>query len=427
MKKLNKFFAVLVALAMMATLCVCMAFAADPAYDATKEAVVGSEENPAHGYLTKTLQMPEGTTTPDADFTFDFQEKTGDGLQTGADETKLEDTLEFDGETGQTGTDGIKKVVKNYDFANVAAFTKAGRYQFDVVETENTNAAIDADTAQTLKYSKEKYLVTIDVANKADGSGLYIRNIAVQKYNTDGTLGAKVNPTVPTGGEGSDFNYTNTYVKNLPTNPDGGDPTDPDNPSKDNTGLFVEKEVKGLNDADPSDADKAAQFTFTVKVTAPSLSDKTSYKAKVVDTNATDKTAAVDVTTTAAKDSTTKELTFTSGTEATVVLKHGYRLVFEDLDVGAKYEVAETADAGYSTKYVKTENGTAAQAAEGLAIAETKITEGKDSAEYVNTNKNSDTPTGILINNLPYIALALVAIGGLVAYVVVRRRQSDEA
>ena len=51
-----------------------------------------------------------------------------------------------------------------------------------------------------------------------------------------------------------------------------------------------------------------------------------------------------------------------------------------------------------------------------------------DEIAYTNDyNADLDTPTGILINNLPYIALALVAIGGLVAYVVVRRRQDDEA
>ena len=43
-------------------------------------------------------------------------------------------------------------------------------------------------------------------------------------------------------------------------------------------------------------------------------------------------------------------------------------------------------------------------------------------------NKYQSTPTeGVLMANLPYIVLALVAIGGMVAYVVVRRRNADEA
>ena len=47
MKKLNKFFAVLVALAMMATLCVCMAFAADPV---TPDAGANAKECGAPGF-----------------------------------------------------------------------------------------------------------------------------------------------------------------------------------------------------------------------------------------------------------------------------------------------------------------------------------------------------------------------------------------
>ena len=40
-----------------------------------------------------------------------------------------------------------------------------------------------------------------------------------------------------------------------------------------------------------------------------------------------------------------------------------------------------------------------------------------------NLNDADISPEGILISNLPYIALALVAIGGLVAYVIVRRQR----
>ena len=47
-------------------------------------------------------------------------------------------------------------------------------------------------------------------------------------------------------------------------------------------------------------------------------------------------------------------------------------------------------------------------------------------AKVTNVHKTTDT-TGILMSNLPYIVLALVAIGGMVAYVVVRRRNADEA
>ena len=62
MKKLNKFFAVLVALAMMATLCVCMAFAEGEAPTAT----------PDNAKLVKYLEVPEGTAVPTVVNVFTF-------------------------------------------------------------------------------------------------------------------------------------------------------------------------------------------------------------------------------------------------------------------------------------------------------------------------------------------------------------------
>ena len=126
--------------------------------------------------------------------------------------------------------------------------------------------------------------------------------------------------------------------------------------------------------------------------------------------------AATETTPATVKGACTKEIT----------LKHNQRLVFTDLDVGATYTVAETEDAGYTAAYVKTAEGTAAASVTGLSTNGT-ITEKDDSVAYTNTSKKDSKPTGILISNLPYIALALVAIGGLVAYVVVRRKADDEA
>lgn len=74
MKKLNKFFAILVSLAMMATLCVCMAFAA-PSYG-NGALTGGTITDPATGVITKVLKAGKGTTLPDSvTFTFDYVQK----------------------------------------------------------------------------------------------------------------------------------------------------------------------------------------------------------------------------------------------------------------------------------------------------------------------------------------------------------------
>ena len=66
MKKLNKFFAVLVALAMMATLCVSMAFAADKADGE------GEKAAPASANLVKYLELGEKVANPNVGFQFTF-------------------------------------------------------------------------------------------------------------------------------------------------------------------------------------------------------------------------------------------------------------------------------------------------------------------------------------------------------------------
>ena len=146
----------------------------------------------------------------------------------------------------------------------------------------------------------------------------------------------------------------------------------------------------------------------------------------------------------------------------TVNLKDGEIAYFENLPDGASVSVVEdlTTDPGSAitnaafyqqTSASVTAGGTAAS---GTVVdkdgntytatkskdvfALTKITAAAvvyndanaDKANNVNINNESKYDpgaTGILLSNLPYIVLALVAIGGMVAYVVIRRRQSDEA
>ena len=76
MKKLNKFFAVLVALAMMAMLCVSTAFA---------EQSAAKEELLENARIKKTFIIPEGVKDPTikATFTFTGQDAQSTGLQDG--------------------------------------------------------------------------------------------------------------------------------------------------------------------------------------------------------------------------------------------------------------------------------------------------------------------------------------------------------
>ena len=66
MKKLNKLFAILVAMAMVLSLTVISAFAANPAGDHEKAA-------PAQANLVKYLELAEGVTNPNVGFKFNFE------------------------------------------------------------------------------------------------------------------------------------------------------------------------------------------------------------------------------------------------------------------------------------------------------------------------------------------------------------------
>lgn len=200
-------------------------------------------------------------------------------------------------------------------------------------------------------------------------------------------------------------------MKSIPVTPVN---PDPDNPTKDDdndNGLGVKKIVTGEL------GDKTKGFEFKVKVTAPALSTKTSYTAVIAEPG----------------DKRSEVMTFTSGTEQTIYLAHGQELVFTDLDVGAAFEVQETdSDVAasnteknkYTAKTKKVLNGgEATQEETGAAKVSGTVSEKSDLVAVTNT-RNSETPTGIVINNLPFILMIAAVLGGFAAYIAARRRRS---
>ncbi len=379
MKKLNKFFAVLVALAMTLSLGIVSAFAADAT--PTQQA--------SAAYITKTFEMPEGTTTPSVDFKYTILADTtaGDATATDLYTAAAPLTISFTDADTAAAADGkitLTKQIKNA-FANVP--TKAGKYVYTVREIDEESDK-DSDTAD-YTYSKDWY--TVNAYRQADGTLTF----TAQKNTADGT--GKQEQKDDNGTKYIDLAFLNTYVETKDTDPNGKDPED----TNDSKGFYIQKNVDGAQ------ADTELPFTFNVTIKKPALTEKTAYTYEVWTVNGT-KVEGKGGTITA--DGTAQEIT----------LSHNQRAVFTDLDVGAKVAVTETAVPDWTTKV----NGD-----ESNAYAEQTVTSDSQlKAAYVNTyTKGDTTPEGILISNLPYIALALVAIGGLVAYVVVRRRNADEA
>ena len=160
-------------------------------------------------------------------------------------------------------------------------------------------------------------------------------------------------------------------------------------------GLKINKTVAGnLGDRDRF-------FNFSVTLTAPGTT-----------------TAPVKVTGGSAEDNPTA-LDFSASAEQTVTfkLKHGETLSFGNLPYGTTFSYEETdADSdGYETEYSDDEQTGAINAAEKLLVT-------------TNT-KNGVIDTGVLLDNLPYIAgiAAIVLCGAAFLIVRKRRRAAEEA
>ena len=459
MKKLNKFFAVLVALAMMATLCVSMAFAEDAeTYD------------PADAKIVKYLKIPEGVTIPDDTFTFTFNQVATDTV-TATDLAKNEykalaiANVTFSAKdmipSASTNDDG--SLVYAYDLGDLADmdWPKAGEYKYTVKELLPSKTAREGEdeatqksngtyAANTQEYTLRVYVTNQEVLDENEEptgeTEPAVSGITVQNETQEND--PKVNPTIPDPSDDGDeddendpsnitdanvtgFTFVNTYTQADEEKPTG---------NGDYGAFYAQKNTSGTY------GDKTQAFPITITVTFDDYNGDKALDLK----NADGETIAE------------LEEVSTNVWAQTVNLKDGEIAYFENLPDGASVSVVEdlTTDPGSAitnaafyqqTSASVTAGGTAAS---GTVVdkdgntytatkskdvfALTKITAAAvvyndanaDKANNVNINNESKYDpgaTGILLSNLPYIVLALVAIGGMVAYVVIRRRQSDEA
>ena len=387
MKKLNKLFAILVAMAMVLSLGVVSAFALDAATD---------DQKAAKFVLTKNLEMPAGTNVP-AGAVFSYTATATAESATPSPSITIPDITFAATDTTTTNTDG--NLVATRSLENIfASVTAPGKYVYEIKETSGTNDTRAAANNETFTYDPTIFTVRIYVdAN-------HNQTFTITEKTTT-TEEAKDEVKVIDGVKTAVADFDNTYVKSKVVNPNG----DKDNPANDSTGYAFEKFIE--NDAGGLYTNQ--DWVFTVTFDIPDLSTKDGYNYEVWTVGTTGDEG------TAAKVSGPTKLT--SG--QTITLKAGQRAVFTDLDVGAKVNVKE-ADTDNITEGAKL-NDVAYNIIEG-----DDVDIEQDTTEYLkvtNTSTQSTTPEGILISNLPYIALALVAIGGLVAYVVIRRRNADEA
>jgi len=383
----------------------------------------GAPENPVGAAITKVLQMPQGTTIPTATFTFDIQKVSIDGDVSAAAIVampELTGSITVN-DTSDNILDGDKKIVtKNTgDLLVGRTWPHAGEYIYKVTEAANSYIITDANK-ETLTYSQAKYELHVYIAEAADGS-LYVKSagavIIKDQNNSTGGAGEKVDPSVPaTEAEGNNFKFVNTYIKT----PGGGEAPNPDTQS-----MAISKAVSGAL------ASKTKYFPFEVTITNNTLISAAGYyNAYICTLSGGTYTKVSDAEADNQYDTGRDYVSFTTGTMQEITLKHGQYLVFMDCPQGTVYSVTERAVSGYIAAVHLVTGGTAINPDLANTTANTALStgdrivtaSGANSAAFTNTYATT-VPTGIIIDNLPFIVMILSGIGAFTAFIVNKRRK----
>lgn len=394
--KLKKFFAGVLAAAMMLTVGATAAFAdtisvSGEDYKGAKM-LVADENQQANVTLTKILEVKEGTAPDYMKFNFAV---TADGnstaLATASTEFKIADQENkvFNTTNGDNGS-GIYKRTFDIDVAALTKNKPVGEYTFTITET--MEKAYQSVTAE-----RETLTMVVSKVNakelKEDSTAEFGYFVALK------TASGKVLATEA---------FKNYYGNNNSVN-----------------NLTLSKTVHGAL------GNLSKDFTFKIKFTkADALQNNTDtglYKGPQV----------AELSSTATiKDGTTdiaKSAYLELDKEYTVTLRHNDSLNLSNLPAGIKYEIYEddsqvennavvvTVD---NVKYTVTVTDTTFDAKEPTKI---KGEVGSTDVTTAFQNTNPDSPDmGVVLDNAPYIAmLAIVAIGG-VALMLNKRRRDEE-
>lgn len=358
--------------------------------------------------INKVLNIAEGITTPLARFTFTFTPKSGNSNNgvpyetvTASNGQIADKTVSYSGTDALvSGETSIKKNTGNI-FANVT-YTHAGEYVYTVAEKQNDGwtAMQKGDVAiDSMTYDNRSYEMHVIVKNRVtSGSGVYISSVYFKQVTTGAT--AKVKPSE----KGATFKYdlfTNIYRKNAGkiTDPNDPHPNDPHLGKYDPNAksLVIKKVVSGAT------ADKTKDFTFKLTFTKASTEDKTSIVGKI------------------GNDSKT----FEYGKETIIKLHHDQSLVFDTIPAGTRYKLVETGSQGYTASAAYKENGASKNQAGTVStnFTQDSILIGEKPNDNTITNSLPDvTPTGLLIDNLPFILMIGLGLAGFVVLSKKRRQ-----
>ena len=323
--------------------------------------------------------------------TFKFnvvQNTEGTGLITTTANVTIPE-ISFTGDETETTTKRAK--------VGFPTYKEAGKYEYTVTENETAQPAIPTDSVhEKMIMSKAEYTMDVYVENINDGCK--IANIIVNKTKDDkgGNETGKVDIS---NTDDNGFKFTNTYVQEAGT----GDK--PSNPGEDYDTYGSLKVSKKIN---PNGADSA------------SASDSFSFKSTFNFPTGT------DASTLGGVKANNSAIKLTNGAYD-FTLKNGENEKFTGLPVGTTMTVTESATPNYKGSAAVVINGvtqetvTASKYDEAITVSDKKLGQKRNAVDVTNTYNNVPV-TGIIMNNLPYIAMIVIGAAALVVYVQNKRK-----
>lgn len=378
--KLKKFFAGVLAAAMMLTVGATAAFATTPEYTTTPDNVdLG---------IMKNYKVEKGT-APKEDFTFSVTYKADKSKPYGTytqPEASKSKTASFDSNMdAKADAYQASLGIKISDFELPAG---PGKYCFEIKEDVPANKTPGVTYDETTRY------LVITVANNNGLTGyVYYAQLYDSSYSPAASIKDKATGTKVPGGNA----FTNTYTAN---------------------NVVISKDIKG------GLGDLAAKFNFKVKLTVADTKNANQYVgAKIVHSDDTAVTVGT-VWSISAKDS--------EDGWYDVKLGRADQLELENLPEGVIVTVKETDGNEYTVEQnpsdINSKNANASYAKIGTmnnSVVTATVGTANGSIGFINT-KEGTPDMGVVLDNAPYIAmLAIVAIGG-VALMLNKRRRDEE-
>lgn len=376
--KLKKFFAGVLAAAMMLTVGATAAFATTPEYTTTPDNVDLD--------IMKNYKVEKGT-APKEDFTFSVtympdksKPYTSTYTYTGTKTVKFEENMTAK-DVAYTGSLGIK-------ISDFSLPEGPGKYCFEIKETSNGTPGVTYDNST-------RYLV-ITVANNDNLNGyVYYAQLYDSNYSPATSIKGQATGTKVDGANA----FTNTYTAN---------------------NVVISKDIKG------GLGDLAAKFNFKVKLTVADTKNANQYVgAKVVHSDDTAVTVGT-VWSISAKDSEDGWYDVKLGRNDQLELENlpeGVIVTVKETD-GNEYTVSQN-PSDISSKNANTSYAKIGTFTENTATVNATVGAVNGSIGFVNT-KEGTPDMGVVLDNAPYIAmLAIVAIGG-VALMLNKRRRDEE-